>query len=95
MIIAYIASVCLLALLPMLHPAKAVWPHLNMSLIGEMVIPSPAKSLVNSINLYYLYLFNHPHPTQGTPRNSTGSKHQTPSDILTNISLFHLLYYLV
>jgi len=29
---------------------------------------------------------------QGTPQEA---KHQTPSDVLTNISLFHLLYYLI
>jgi len=48
MIIACMASICLLALLPMLHPAKAVWPHSNASLIWWMVIPSPVKSLATS-----------------------------------------------
>jgi len=32
------------------------------------------------------------HPTQGTPQEV---KYRTPSDLPTNISLFHLLYYLI
>jgi len=42
------ASICLLALLSALYPAKAIWPHSNMLLIWGMVIPSPVKSLVTS-----------------------------------------------
>jgi len=49
MIIACMATICLLASLPVLHPAKAIWPHLNMSLIWGVVIPSPAKSLATSL----------------------------------------------
>jgi len=50
-IIACMASVCLLALLPVLHSAKAISPHSNMSLIWGMVIPSPVKSLATSLRV--------------------------------------------
>jgi len=48
MIIACMASIFLLASLPVLHPAKAIWPHSNALLIWGMVIPSPVRSLVTS-----------------------------------------------
>jgi len=47
-IIACMASICLLASLPVLHPARAIWPHSNTLLICGMVIPLPAKSLTMS-----------------------------------------------
>jgi len=35
------------------------------------------------------------HPTQGAPRNSTGSEILDPLGSSNQLSLFHLLYYLI
>ena len=73
---------------------QKIWPDLSNHLVFMWHITlSNACKDISALFGFIEEMYYIPHKKlQGTPQEAT---HWTPLDILTNISLFHLLYYLV